>query len=67
MGIMKFYNCLFTILEKNIYTGVVKELSPNEYSRVHTYFRPDHGVSNHSKGFNPNEIPTYLLRFPFNF
>jgi hypothetical protein len=32
-----------------------------------SYFRPDHGVSNHSKGFNPNEVPTYLLRFPFNF
>lgn len=33
---MKFYNCLFTILEKYIYTGLVKELSPNDYSRVHT-------------------------------
>ena len=30
-----------------------------------TYYRPDHGVTNHTKAFNPNAIPNYLSRFKF--
>ena len=39
----------------------------NTYLRTQgrTYFRPNHGVSNHTNGFNPNSRPSYLSRFPF--
>jgi len=40
----------------------------NTYLRTQgtNYFRTNHGLSNHSKGFNPNMIPSYLRSFPYS-
>ncbi|MEM9546554.1 MAG: RHS repeat-associated core domain-containing protein [Bacteroidota bacterium] len=41
--------------------------SGNIYRRTQgvTSYRLNHGVSNHTKGFSPIAIPSYLRRFPF--
>jgi RHS repeat-associated protein len=47
-------------LDASIQTG-------NTYLRTQgrNYFRQNHGVSNHTKGFNPNATPSYLSRIPY--